>query len=58
MNRAKRKLINNIMTMPDDFSEEAIVLQLLLKDPPAPYGAEKDAFRSSTSECLDFKAHY
>lgn len=58
MNRAKRTLINNIMTMPDDFSEEAIVLQLLLKDPPAAYGTVKDAARSSTSESLDFKAHY
>ncbi len=58
MNRAKRKLIRNIMTMPDDFSEEAIVLQLLLKDPPAPYGTLHYEARSSVSDSLDFKAHY
>ena len=46
MNNAKKTLINNIMTMPDDFSEEAIVLQLLLREAPAPYqirGAEKNS---------------
>ncbi len=37
MNRAKRKLIDNILTMPDDFSEESILLQLILKDPGEPY---------------------
>ncbi len=37
MNRAKKNLIRNILTMPDDFSEESILLQLVLKEPSPEY---------------------